>query len=270
MEKDDKKNSETIVLNSVFYNKPIYLYIFKKVTKIASAVYLITDLIKDNEPLKWELRKNATVSMSFINFTKDMALSLKEIFSGLTSLHHLVELGKTYRLIGEMNANILEKEINDIVSVINKEAGLPNSLSEDFFFVSLPETEDLFKDNLFVSSQNPRSSTLASVGGYKGHYKRQNNDFYNKSRDMSFKNPLNQTHKPTYATNENKTENKSHRKEQILKIIKDKVEVTIKDITLVIRDCSEKTIQRELIDMLSSGLIKKTGERRWSKYSLIS
>lgn len=270
MEKDDKKNSETIVLNSVFYNKPIYLYIFKKVTKIASAVYLVTDLIKDNEPLKWELRKNVTVSMSFINFTKDMALSLKEIFSGLTALHHLVELGKTYRLIGEMNGNILEKEINDIVSVINKEAGFPSSLSEDFFFVSLSETEGLFKDNLFISSENSHLRSQTSTESYKGHYKRQNSDFYNKSKDMSFRNPLNQTQNHTYKTNENKGEGKGQRKDQILKIIKDKTEVTIKDITLVIKDCSEKTIQRELTNMLTAGLIKKVGERRWSKYSLTS
>lgn len=42
--------------------------------------------------------------------------------------------------------------------------------------------------------------------------------------------------------------------------------VSIKDITVVIRNCSEKTIQRELAGLVREGRIKKVGERRWSFY----
>ena len=45
--------------------------------------------------------------------------------------------------------------------------------------------------------------------------------------------------------------------------------MTKQDIAQTIRDCSEKTIQRELIALIQGGIVKKTGERRWSKYSLI-
>lgn len=59
------------------------------------------------------------------------------------------------------------------------------------------------------------------------------------------------------------------RNERILDIIKDKGEATIKDISSIITDCSEKTIQRELIDMIKDNKILREGERRWSKYRLV-
>jgi len=42
----------------------------------------------------------------------------------------------------------------------------------------------------------------------------------------------------------------------------------VKDFAKVITDISEKTIQRELLDLVQRGVIKKEGERRWSRYSL--
>ena len=61
---------------------------------------------------------------------------------------------------------------------------------------------------------------------------------------------------------------KNGRQETILAIIKRKKEVMIKDISLLISGYSEKTIQRELLSMVRDGILKKSGEKRWSKYSL--
>ena len=61
---------------------------------------------------------------------------------------------------------------------------------------------------------------------------------------------------------------KESRRARILKLIKDNREVTIKDITAHFTDLSEKTIQRELVTMSDNGVLKKSGERRWSRYAL--
>ncbi|HEY1037690.1 MAG TPA: hypothetical protein VGE62_03870 [Candidatus Paceibacterota bacterium] len=61
---------------------------------------------------------------------------------------------------------------------------------------------------------------------------------------------------------------KNERQQIIVDTIRAKGELSIKDLTDVITDCSEKTIQRELISLVSTGFLHKTGERRWSKYSL--
>lgn len=59
------------------------------------------------------------------------------------------------------------------------------------------------------------------------------------------------------------------RRERVLSVLKERGEATIKDISEIVTDCSEKTIQRELIDMIKDGIIVREGERRWSKYRII-
>ncbi len=59
------------------------------------------------------------------------------------------------------------------------------------------------------------------------------------------------------------------RRTRVLNVLRDKGEATIKDIVEVVTDCSEKTIQRELISLIKDNVIVREGERRWSKYRLI-
>ena len=59
------------------------------------------------------------------------------------------------------------------------------------------------------------------------------------------------------------------RGEQILQVLKDQDGIGIKDFHAVIYDCSEKTIQRELMSLIDNGLVRREGERRWSKYFLV-
>jgi len=61
---------------------------------------------------------------------------------------------------------------------------------------------------------------------------------------------------------------KEQRQRNILEILKGQGNLTIKDFSKVMRDCSEKTIQRELIELVGKGIVRKEGERRWSRYSL--
>ena len=58
------------------------------------------------------------------------------------------------------------------------------------------------------------------------------------------------------------------RRKKILEIVKSRGAVTINEFMESIKGCSSKTIQRELTSLVLSGTLKKTGERRWSKYSL--
>lgn len=60
-----------------------------------------------------------------------------------------------------------------------------------------------------------------------------------------------------------------NRKSSILSFIKQNKEAQIKDILTYIGNCSEKTIQRELNELIKDGVLKKEGDRRWSKYSLL-
>lgn len=259
MDKDDNSKIETIVLNNVFYNKPLYLYIFKKVTKICQAAYLITDLIKDSEPLKWSLRKSVTNTISSFSGAKDIMLSFKEISSDYLTLKSLLEISKNHLLISEMNHLVLEKELNEVIFLINKELVMHASLPQDFFEVPMPDPKEFGRESIRQTSHNPTGIQNYESQGYnhKGHYKRQN-------EDMSLRKP----HQHNDYLKDSNGDARKNRREQILNIIKTKGDLTIKDITSIIKDCSEKTIQRELLDLVERGLVKKEGERRWSTYSL--
>lgn len=61
---------------------------------------------------------------------------------------------------------------------------------------------------------------------------------------------------------------KNSRQSIIIGILKRKKEIMIKDASLLISGVSEKTIQRELLTMVQAGILRKMGEKRWSRYSL--
>jgi predicted HTH transcriptional regulator len=62
----------------------------------------------------------------------------------------------------------------------------------------------------------------------------------------------------------------NERRQAILSVIKDKGTVHIKDISTVVREISEKTIQRELSKLVQEGALTRSGDRRWTVYSLAS
>ncbi len=101
-----------------------------------------------------------------------------------------------------------------------------------------------------------------------------------KKEDMSFKKNTSeiskgQTLKDIDSKGHTKEKKKTdavdrlNRKTSILNFIKQNKEARIKDILTHIGNCSEKTIQRELNELIKDGVLKKEGDRRWSKYSLL-
>lgn len=241
-EKD--KNQQLEVFKYLSGKNQFVLYIFRKVSRISQAIYVITDILKDTEPLKWKLRESTVNVFLLKNFfdEKNVFNNLEKVLLELEALFDLSRVS----VLSEMNASIVLVEIGKLIAEIHEKSDQGHYLSElapSFFDVPKP-------------APSLENSTYKSHKGHTVLY-----DFYNKpSRGGD---AINSRPKKEAILH------KGQRREEILKVIKDKGIVTIKDITLQIKNCSEKTIQRELIIMLSLGVIKKTGERRWSKYSLV-
>ncbi len=77
------------------------------------------------------------------------------------------------------------------------------------------------------------------------------------------------TPRQTFSESANNTSDATDRRERIKVILSAKGEASIKDIADIITDISSKTIQREINAMIEDNIVKRRGERRWSKYSLI-
>lgn len=240
MEPDKKSLTEispkNIESKSFFDNNREFTLFFKKTEKLASAIYMITSLFSDSEPMKWNLRKKVSDLLSFSLTYKDTPLPSRNDFiytlkTRVLEVLSLLEVASRGGLVSTMNFSILKQEftnLTDLFRTSNSENNLTReSLTEEFFYISQKQSETN-KANLIEQTDLKDNEIIKDKGDFK----------------------------------------RSNRQNIILNLLKKKKEVTIKDIAVVIKDCSEKTIQRELISFIAAGVLKRTGERRWSKYSL--
>ena len=237
-----------------FFNGQSHLtYTFKKAEKITAALYLVSSLLKDTEPLKWELREKAvgmissSISLNSIEPTDKNGI-LQSLFSVSLETLTLLNIASLAGLISDMNHSILKSEIESIVSLL-KEKVLEDTeragyiLSDSFFrtdFKMEPRAESV-TGNI---SQGQLNSNVNSPSNIATQSKPKNKE------KVALK------------------DKKNDRKTVITTLLKKQSNLTIKDFVKVIHGCSEKTIQRELLELVEEGTVKKEGERRWSTYSL--
>ncbi|MCX6719241.1 MAG: hypothetical protein NTZ38_02600 [Candidatus Taylorbacteria bacterium] len=242
-----------------FFSAEDYLiYVFKKTEKITAAIYLVSGLLKDNEPMKWELRDKGMdmMSSSFSassSIPGDKNAIIQSLFSAALETISLLNVAKISHLISDMNHALLVKEIDNVIALmkdrlISSAESAGYVLSEKFF-----KTPDLFttgfKSDGGRSADLDRRSDHSGTSGDKPENAHSNSRILQGQPDVRVK--------------------KSQRQEDIIVLLKGQSNLTIKDFSKVIRDCSEKTIQRELLELVDKGVIKKEGERRWSRYSLM-
>ncbi len=207
-----------------------------KSEKIASALYWITSFFSDQEPLKWELRTLASELLSLSVSLKDSLLKEKDAIlletkNIVTRITKLIALAKNANLISPENHIILETELFKCAGLLE----YPINISD------------------LLSIESPRqSSREISPMSIKDKIETKSGD-----KRMSFK---------EFGAVSVK---KNNRQSIIISLLKRKKEIMIKDVSPLIEGCSEKTIQRELSAMVRSGLIKRVGDKRWTRYSLI-
>lgn len=191
-------------------------YVMDRIKKLTSALYRVTDLLSDREPLKWTLRDKAIDI--FNNFLKDRDIILSDIIN-------MLELFSPESSISNLNYNILKKEYEKLRLFIekNKESLVPNPIEP----IEIAEP---------IGPAEPAEKTV--------RYKRE----------------------------EGKTKilKENSRKERILELLKDHSPKTISEITPFFEQISEKSIQRDLIDLVKSGRLATEGEKRWRRYKLLT
>ncbi|MCK5021667.1 MAG: hypothetical protein KAR54_00255 [Candidatus Pacebacteria bacterium] len=229
----------------------LYLSFFRKKTeRVVSALYLITNHFSDDEILKWKLRKQGIQLLSYTMSLNRIGLSNNNILfsnieNNISEIISYLDIALIIKIISDTNIEVFKRELNFLLSLITKSL---QNLDEN----SLPKLNgDYFK----VKDSNLRNKEVKlALESIK--------DNYIDKGQFKGQTPLNPK---KIETNKEK---KSSRRDKIIKLLDKGQELTIKDIMKVFDDCSEKTIQRELQVMLKESLLKKEGERRWSRYSM--
>lgn len=214
--------------------------IHNRSSKLAAAVFMVSNLMDQSEELKTRVKNLSLRIISASVNLKDTDLSdskkiITELEKSSLELMSMLDIASISGLISKMNGDILREEFQSFISELGK------------FYENLESRKNISVKNLFSES------LAANVTGLKR---------IEASIDQK-------------VIREDKSENhkehnrKDSRKNAVLEFIKGHGTVNIKDIAPNINGCSEKTIQRELISLIKEGKIKRTGERRWSRYSIV-
>jgi hypothetical protein len=206
----------------------------KKTEKLVSALYLITGFFDDKETMKWSLRELGGKLISQRG-NRNVAVEIMG----------LLNVAKNAGLISDMNHEIIYREFSALVT-------------------SNPTLNELFKNG-----ENERAE-ISSESTKSLPEKVDDNNPYVASSVLSLKDktPREPVRPKEYEKEGVVAEKRNGRQTVIINLLKKKKEIMIKDVSSLIEGVSEKTIQRELLAMVSSGILRKVGEKRWSRYSL--
>jgi hypothetical protein len=248
-----------------------------KAERLASAVYLLTSFFGDQEPLKWRLRTLVSELVSYSNALRDnlypeAGTKLKADMVSREAVS-LIKVSKNAGLISDANYDLISQEFSKYVDFLAVRQEVSGLLSEpearEKPVEEKPLTRPVIKDKI---SEPVRESSAGTeyLPSYTAPEPSQN------IHDRAGL-PDQVAPRPGKSAPERRTQlkefgavsvKKNARQSAIISLLKRKKEIMIKDVSPLISDCSEKTIQRELLSMVKAGILTKSGEKRWSRYSL--
>lgn len=254
-------------ISVLFSNDSYGLFVFQKTEKIVKAVYLLTSLMSDKEPMKERSRTLVSgILENVLNVSERVwneDKNNKKILSSISEIILLFEVAEYTGMMSKMNKQIINTELqklsNFIISSYENSSSAKVVFEQNMFDKNYDYVpKNTFNDLSFSNNQNiiqkDDEQTLNIIN--KGQ---------NEMSDMSLNN---KTSFIKIVHQQKKIKDKNNRQDIIFKMLNGGAKLTIKDFAKNIKGCSEKTIQRELISMLGKGVLKKEGERRWSKYFL--
>lgn len=258
------------------------VFLNQKIKKLTTALYVVSDFLSDNEPIKWKLREASVnlighVGTYNLHSPLSLRLAVERVFLGTAEIISLLEIAFGARLISEMNFAILRSGYADLSRAIQEREESPDSGSvavpEHFF----DEKRSSYSDTIFLDAYRKRRDHLSSVRDFSPASTRNSSEVSplhaprtpllprssfgsSNSRVMSIKDISN-----------SEKDIRKNRKDDILKMMSFSTGngMNIKDISGRFMDVGEKTIQRDLMEMLKEGKVSKQGERRWSTYSVV-
>lgn len=246
-QRDSAANLDNFVLDkgifSNIFEKDIRrVYIYKKAERLAKAIHLITPAFVHSPALR---NRVDAIAVGLVDAaTLPPAAARQALSRELLALSSVLSIARTSGTLSTMNADLIARESHILLQEVA-------AYEEPRLFLDdAPTIAALFKGAHAARSAPraeaapaqgpaPASSPIAATGGVKD----------------------NKGHIKDAQT--------TGRRDAILSVLRAKGPSYIKDISMVVRGVSEKTIQRELSLLVAEGMVRKSGERRWTTYALV-
>ena len=257
---------------------------YKKTDKLVTALYMVTDTMEKEEPMRLKLRTLGTEILSDIHNISKTIPDLGRIEQVLSFLNIAYDL----HMISEMNHSILKKEFLELRKSINEFKAHKNNWLPDFM---LEPAENFEQEESSISYENELNSSnghkqFKTLSFIKGHSVSpiKSGTRIGVQKGSTLLTALNKvaTSKVSNGSEGKEAfENlKNKRREEVIAIIKEKKNTTgidgatITDIRNMAKgalvSCGEKTLQRELVSMVSDRILYRTGSKRWSNYFIVA
>lgn len=230
---------EKSIFSNVFEKDIRRVYIYKKSEMIAKAIHLISPAFKDSKALRDRLQR---ISIEIIDASVlPPSLAREALSRELLTLSSILRMAKTAGILSSMNADIIMRETHELLQEVST-----------------------YEDPKVTLEDAPSLATLTRTAGLKAQVVSET--FVSNRQQPAVRNSS--ENKGQYSKGQKEVKkDKNGRREAILSILKSKGPSYIKDLSTMIREVSEKTIQRELQALVLEGRVSKSGERRWTTYT---
>jgi hypothetical protein len=218
--------------------------LYRRSERIASAIVLLTNHLDANDPLCLQSRISALDILSKVIAIRDEMRSsnstgVSDLKISVRKTISLVRLLAVSGYISIQNAEIVVEALDELLAFLN--ASRRSSLSES---VSISR-EDLI--DVREKSRFPEPHMIDRS-----------------SREKEVKDTIS-----SQASPEKASLSVSSRTQAILEVLRSHGEMGIRDVASNLPEYSEKMIQRELAELVAGGRVKKSGLKRWSRYTYI-
>ena len=224
-------------------------YLYEKAQKLTEALYRVTELLSDQEPLKWFLRRQGLhIFETLLNIKtatpNERVKNLELISENTFQMVRALELASSGSFISEANFHVLQREYKALVELM---------FSQKTNLLPAPIKTESINPIGHSNGQDEAAPTPAEGEVGVPTTKRVGKETEENFEKEDMGGP--QT---------------GERRDRIMAFIKQKDWVSVGELAEVFRgETSEKTIQRDLAGMAGEGLLLKEGEKRWRKYKLV-
>lgn len=247
---DVRTHSDNFVLekgifSNIFEKDIRRVYIYKKAERLAKAIHLVSPAFRTAPALRDRMDGIAVglVDAAILPPTAARDSMSRE----LLALSSVLSIARTGGLLSSMNAELISREAQQLLQEI------ATYEEPRLFLDDAPSLAELTKEAGAerLLGQHPQAARARDAGPRPQRAAQAKGTQSSKGQSQG----------------QVKDKN-AERREVIKSILRSKGPSYIKDISTMIRDVSEKTIQRDLQALIDSGEVVKTGERRWTTYAV--
>lgn len=254
----------------------------RKAAKLVTAIYMVSDVIEDSA-MRFRLRDGVLIVLNDIqNLGASDGVRVAEyagaVEQSLEKLSLMLDIAVSVGFVSDMNQLILKNVIDSLKNVVREEKrkasygvlGVQIYAKDSSRHITIPQS--LFAEENENSIVNDNKVEVSDKN-------KSNPSYYTNQSNVSPVVPVHKTVstfpkkdvRELYKVEAIKPRDEAkvqERKDRIIAVIRSKGQATTNDIIEFVNDCSVKTLQRHLQDLINDKKILREGDKRWAKYRL--